>query len=39
MGHLKTELKMKNLDQTKFCLGLKLEHLPTSILVHQSAYV
>jgi hypothetical protein len=30
---------MKNLDKTKFCLGLQLEHLTTSILVHQSAYV
>jgi hypothetical protein len=30
---------MKDLDKTKFCLALQLEHLPTSILVHQSAYV
>jgi hypothetical protein len=37
--HLKTEFKMKDLGKTKFCLGLQLEHLPTSILVHQSAYV
>jgi hypothetical protein len=33
--HLKTELEMKDLDQTKFFLGLKLEHLPSGILVHQ----
>ena len=38
-NHLKTELEMKDLGQTKFCLGLQLEHLPTGILVHQSAYV
>jgi hypothetical protein len=30
---------MKDLGRTKFCLGLQLEHLQTSILVHQSAYV
>nr|CAD40421.3 OSJNBa0065J03.17 [Oryza sativa Japonica Group] len=36
--HLKTEFEMKDLGQTKFCLGLQLEHLPSGILVHQSAY-
>jgi hypothetical protein len=30
---------MKDLGQTKFFLGLQLEHLPTGILLHQSAYV
>jgi hypothetical protein len=30
---------MKDLGQTKFSLGLQLEHLPTGILVHQSPYV
>jgi hypothetical protein len=30
---------MKDLDTTKFCLGLQIEHLQTGILVHQSAYV
>jgi hypothetical protein len=25
--HLKTEFEMKDLDRTKFCLGLQLEHL------------
>ena len=30
---------MKDLGQTKFCLGLQLEHLPTRILVHQSIYI
>ena len=38
-NHLKTEFEMKDLGQTKFCLGLQLEHLPTGILVHQSAYI
>jgi hypothetical protein len=38
-NHLKTEFEMKDLGRTKFCLGLQLEHLQTSILVHQSAYV
>jgi hypothetical protein len=33
------EFEMKDLSKTKFCLGLQLEHLPTCILVHQSAYV
>jgi hypothetical protein len=32
--HLKIEFEMKNLGQTKFCLGLQLEHLPSGILVH-----
>jgi hypothetical protein len=35
--HLKTEFEMKDLGQIKFCLGLQLEHLPSGILVHQSA--
>jgi hypothetical protein len=38
-NHLKTEFKMKDLGRTKFCLGLQLENLHTSILIHQSAYV
>ena len=29
---------MKDLGKTKFCLGLQIEHFPTGILVHQSAY-
>jgi hypothetical protein len=37
--HLKMEFKMKDLDKTKFCLGLQLEHLPTCILIYQSVYV
>jgi len=38
-NHLKTEFEMKDLGQTKFCLCLQLEHHPTGILVHQSAYI
>jgi hypothetical protein len=30
---------MKDLGKTKFCLGLKLEHLLTGILIHQFSYV
>jgi hypothetical protein len=37
--HLKTEFDIKDLDKTKFCLDLQMEHLSTGILVHQSAYV
>ena len=29
---------MKDLGKTNFCLGLQIEHFPTGILVHQSAY-
>ena len=31
--HLKTEFEMKVLGQTKFCLGLQLEHLRSGIFV------
>jgi hypothetical protein len=27
-NHLKTKFMMKNLGETKYCLGLQLEHLP-----------
>jgi hypothetical protein len=37
--HFKMEFEIKDLGKTKFFLGLQLEHLPTGILVHQSAYV
>ena len=29
---------MKDLGKIKFCLRLQIEHFPTGILVHQSAY-
>jgi hypothetical protein len=38
-NHLKMEFEMKDLGQTKFCLGLQIEHLHSGILVHQSAYI
>jgi hypothetical protein len=38
-NHLKMEFEMKDLNKTQFCLRLQLEHLPTNILLHQSAYV
>jgi hypothetical protein len=30
---------MKDLGQTKFCLGLQVEHFLTGIFVHQAAYI
>jgi hypothetical protein len=33
-NHLKMEFEMKYLGRTKFCLGLQLEHLHMSILIH-----
>ena len=30
---------MEDLGKTKCCLGLQLEHRPSGILVHQSAYI
>ena len=36
--YLKNEFEMKDLRKTKFCLGLQIEHFPTGVLVHQSAY-
>jgi hypothetical protein len=38
-NHLKMQFEMKDLGKTKFCRGLQLEHLHTSILVHESAYI
>jgi hypothetical protein len=38
-NHLKTEFEMTDLGRTKFCLGLQLEHLQTSILIYLSAYI
>ncbi|XP_049381128.1 secreted RxLR effector protein 161-like [Solanum stenotomum] len=29
---------MKDLDKTKFCLGLQIEHLTNGIFIHQSTY-
>jgi hypothetical protein len=38
-NHLKKEFEKKDLDKSKFCLSLQIEHLQTGILVHQSAYI
>jgi hypothetical protein len=38
-NHLKIEFEINDLGKTKFYLGLQIEHLQMSILVHQSAYV
>ena len=38
-SHLKTEFETKDLGKTKYSLGLQLEHYPSGILVHQSAYI
>ena len=37
-NYLNNEFKMKDLDKTKFCLDLQIEHISNEILVHQSAY-
>jgi hypothetical protein len=37
-AYLKTEFEMKDLGETKFCLGLQIEHLPEGIFVHQLTY-
>ena len=35
--YLKNEFEMKDLEKTKFCLGLQIKHFPTGVLVHQLA--
>jgi hypothetical protein len=37
--HLKTEFEMKDLGQTKYCLGLQLEHFHSGIFIYQATYV
>src|SRR5690606_33550093 len=34
--YLKREFQMKDLEQTKYCLGLQIEHSQKGIFVHQS---
>jgi hypothetical protein len=36
--YLKNEFEMTDLEKTKFCLGLQIEHFQNGILVHQSTY-
>lgn len=35
----KNEFEMKDLGQTKFCLGLQIEHLAKGIFLHQLIYI
>ena len=37
-AHLKSEFEMKDLEKTRYCLGLEIEHCSDEILVHQSNY-
>ncbi|GKA21673.1 hypothetical protein Tco_0701662 [Tanacetum coccineum] len=37
--YLKKEFEMKDLEKTKFCLRLQIEHLKNGILVYQNAYI
>ena len=37
--YLKNEFEMKDFGKTKFCLCLQIEHFPTIVLVHQSAFI
>jgi hypothetical protein len=39
VDYLKNEFEMNDLDKTKFCFGLQIEHLPNGILIHQSTYI
>ncbi|XP_070055840.1 uncharacterized mitochondrial protein AtMg00810-like [Nicotiana tomentosiformis] len=36
--YLNKEFEMKDLGKTKFCLGLKIEHVTNEIFIHQSTY-
>jgi len=38
-NHLMTEFEIKDLGQTKFYLGLQLEHISSGIFVYQAAYI
>ena len=37
--YLKKEFEMKDLEKTKFCIGLQIEHFPNGLLVHQLTYI
>ena len=36
--YFKKEFELNDFGKTKLCLGLKIEHFPTIMLVHQSTY-
>ena len=38
VNYLKKEFEMKDLGNTKFCLGLQIEHLKDGIHIHHSTY-
>ena len=37
-NYLKKEFEMKNLDKTRYCLGLQIEYFSNCIFVHKSTY-
>jgi hypothetical protein len=37
--HLKTKFEMKDLSETKFCLGIQIEYLLSGIYIYQLAYI
>ena len=37
--YLKEEFELKDLEKTKYCLGLQIEHMHNGIFVHQSNYI
>ena len=39
VANLMKEFEIENLGNTKFCLGLQIEHLPNRIFIHQSTYI
>ena len=38
-SYMKNEFEMKDLEITKFCLGLQIEHISKGIFVYQSNYI
>ena len=38
-AYLKSEFEMKDLGETRLCIGLQIDHLSQGVLIHQSAYV
>ena len=38
-AYLKSEFLMKDLGETRLCIGLQIDHLSQGVLIHQSAYV
>ena len=38
IDYLKNEFEMKDLGETKYCLGLQIEYCSDGVLIHQSTY-